>query len=307
MTILVGYPINRRAKAVLNMAAMLARSSGDELFVCVVIPAPWMPGLSRADEGYRSYINESADTALAQARDDLPPDVTAKFTTVDARSVPSGLMQAAEQHEAGIVTVGSADSGQFGYITPSSVAERLLHSSPIPVAVAPRGFRAQGGNFARVTVAYTGSEQSDVLLGAAAVLSRRLGAPMRLASFAVQPAPPVTARFRTESADVVAEWKANIQATARRVLDGDSAPKQPGDDGPNVVIGQGNDWEEALNDVDWRDGDLLVIGSSESGPIARVFLGSRATKIIRHAPVPVLVVPRGTAQQLSQGDDDARS
>ena len=56
MTILVGYPINRRAKAVLSLAGMLARSSGEDLLVCTVIPAPWMPGLSRADEGYRSYI-----------------------------------------------------------------------------------------------------------------------------------------------------------------------------------------------------------------------------------------------------------
>ena len=29
MTILVGYPINRRARAVLSLAAMLARSSGE--------------------------------------------------------------------------------------------------------------------------------------------------------------------------------------------------------------------------------------------------------------------------------------
>ncbi len=62
MTILVGYPINRRAKAVLSLAGMLARSSGEDLLVCTVIPAPWMPGLSRADEGYRSYIEESADS-----------------------------------------------------------------------------------------------------------------------------------------------------------------------------------------------------------------------------------------------------
>ena len=58
---------------------MLARSSGEDLVVCTVVPAPWMPGLSRADEGYRSYIDESADSALAQARADLPTDVPAKF------------------------------------------------------------------------------------------------------------------------------------------------------------------------------------------------------------------------------------
>jgi hypothetical protein len=48
---------------------------------------------------------------------------------------------------------------------------------------------------------------------------------MRLASFAVAPAPPVTAMFRTESAEVVAEWSATIEAAARRAL-GDA--KVPG-------------------------------------------------------------------------------
>ena len=34
MTILVGYPTNRRAKAVLSLAGMLARSSGEDVVVC---------------------------------------------------------------------------------------------------------------------------------------------------------------------------------------------------------------------------------------------------------------------------------
>ena len=47
-----------------------------------------------------------------------------------------------------------------------------------------------------------------------------------------------------------------------------------------------------MEDVDWADGDVLVVGSSSLGPIARVFLGSRAAKIVRHSPVPVVIVPR---------------
>ena len=42
---------------------------------------------------------------------------------------------------------------------------------------------------------------------------------------------------------------------------------------------------------------MLVVGSSASGPLARVFLGSAAAKIARHAPVPVTVVPRGVAAE----------
>ena len=41
---------------------------------------------------------------------------------------------------------------------------------------------------------------------------------------------------------------------------------------------------------------MLVVGSSDLGPVAQVFLGSRATKILRHSPVPVFVVPRGRAE-----------
>jgi amino acid transporter len=47
----------------------------------------------------------------------------------------------------------------------------------------------------------------------------------------------------------------------------------------------------ALDDADWQDGDLLAIGTSPVGGIARVFLGSRGSKILRHSPVPVLVLP----------------
>ena len=178
---------------------------------------------------------------------------------------------------------------------------RLLHSSPVPVALATRGFRTGDiGRVTRLTTAYTGTAQSDQLVRAVRAMARRLGATLRLASFAVRLGPPETARFSAEAAGLVAEWTANIQASARRVLEEDpeSAEAIPGD--VQFVIGHGHDWEHALEDVEWRDGDVLVIGSSDAGPVAQVFLGSRAAKIVRHSPVPVLTFPRGVAKTLSQ-------
>ena len=75
MTLLVGYPTNRRAKAVLSMAAMLARSSGQEVVVCTVIRDPRVPGVTRDDPEFCSYVDELADTAIEQARRDMPADV----------------------------------------------------------------------------------------------------------------------------------------------------------------------------------------------------------------------------------------
>ena len=61
--------------------------------------------------------------------------------------------------------------------------------------------------------------------------------------------------------------------------------------------------ERDLAAGDRLPGDLLVVGSSRHGPLARVFLGSTATKIVRASPVPVVVVPRGSAGAHTVPDD----
>jgi nucleotide-binding universal stress UspA family protein len=62
------------------------------------------------------------------------------------------------------------------------------------------------------------------------------------------------------------------------------------------AIGYGRDWRDAIDHIGWTEGDLLLVGSSSVGPLARVFLGSRASKIVRNSPLPVVVLPR-TGQQ----------
>lgn len=294
MTVVVGYPINRRAKAVLHLAAMLARSGGEDLRVCVVQPARWLPGTGRADHEYRDYLAASAQTALTQARADLPGDVQADVTTVSARSTSSGLSELAHDLGASAIVVGSSEAGPFGHITVSSVADRLLHSSPVPVAIAPRGFRTDSGRVTRVTLAYTGTKQSRVLLHAAEALAGQYGVALRLASFAVKLAPPETALFRAENAALTAQWTADIRAAVQQARAERGADHPAGD--LDVAIGHGETWKEAFDDVEWGGGDLLVVGSSEAGPVTAVFLGSRATKIVRYSPVPVLAIPRGATR-----------
>jgi nucleotide-binding universal stress UspA family protein len=194
------------------------------------------------------------------------------------------------------IVVGSA-MGRIEYITVSSIADRLLHSSPIPVAVATRGFRAAVGKVKRVTLAFAGDEQSSVQVAAAEALAAHHGAELRLASFAVHLSPPEALRVHLEGSSVLAQWIKNIRIAAVKAVQADAATARRD---PEIVIGQGDDWEEALDDIDWGPGDLLVIGSSEAGPISRVFLGSQAAKIVRHTPVPVLAIPRAAAKELAE-------
>ena len=37
---------------------------------------------------------------------------------------------------------------------------------------------------------------------------------------------------------------------------------------------------------------IRLLGSGAAGPLAQVFLGTAASKILRHAPVPVMILPR---------------
>lgn len=301
MTLVVGFAPDGRGRAVLHLAGMLARSTGDELVVCAVIPQPWPPSPARIDAEYRAYLERVAQGALDQARARLPADIPAKYDVHYARSAPAGLLEAVEAHDASVIVVGSSAEGGRGHVSVGSATSRLLHSSPLPVAIAPRGFRSRpGARVERVTAAFGGSEDAKDLVVAAAAVAGRVGASLRLASFAVRPAPPFTAGVGTHAEEpMIEQWLEEIRASARAVLETVSdlpvAPKSI-----EIVVGRGETWDEALEDVEWDDGDVLVVGSSSAGPAARVFIGSRASKIIRNSPVPVVAVPRAAAAELAE-------
>jgi nucleotide-binding universal stress UspA family protein len=278
---------------------MLTRSAEDDLVLCAVIPGAWPPSPAKVDAEYRAELNTIAEHVLAQARARLPEDIKVSTEVHQARSTPAGLLEVAEKHAASLIVAGSAESGGSGHVTLGSTTGRLLHSSPIPVALAPRGFRARpDARVKRVTAAFGGSQ--DDLVVAAAGVAARVGASLRLASFAVRPRAPYTVAVGREADDsLVQEWVEQIQAAQRAALDEvRDLPSVPPD--CESVVGRGETWDEALEDIEWEDGDVLVVGSSSIGPIARVFLGSRSSKIVQHSPVPVVVVPRGRATELAE-------
>ena len=301
MSLLVGFAPDGRGKAVLHLAGMLARSTGEDLVVCAVVPAPWYPSPARVDAEYQQYLQQTANEALEKARARLPSDIPATFEVHDARSVPAGLLELAQQRDASLIVVGSSASGGSGQVTLGSASSRLLYSSPIPVAIAPRGFRCPpDARVTRVTAAFGGTESAENLVIAAASVAARVGATLRLASFAVRVRAPYTVAVGTQAdEDMFTQWRGEMEASAKAALAkvGD-LPAVPTE--CEIALGRGENWEEALEDLEWDDGDVLVVGSSTIGPVARVFLGSRGAKIVRHSPVPVVVVPRGAAEEIAE-------
>jgi len=169
-----------------------------------------------------------------------------------------------------------------------STADRLLHSSPVPVAIAPRGYRgARTGSLTRITCGYPGTPESVDVVKRVSELAKRLAVPLRVITFAVRGRtmyPPEVGLHAEDS--ILAAWESQAtEMLARLRTDG-----VVGDDVTLQVV-SGNGWDQAIDDAEWQDGEILALGTSPRGNIARVFLGSRGTKIMRVSPVPVLVLP----------------
>jgi nucleotide-binding universal stress UspA family protein len=296
MRIVVGVDPAHRSASALHLAGMLARSSGASLIVAAVVPPAWPSTAGWADAEWRGYTRENADGALDHAAAVLGGATAAEYVLQEAASARRGLVELAEQREASAIVVGSGAGGQPGRIALGAESDALLHASPVPVAIAPRGYRVDpDARVTRVTAAYRGTGASAGLVLGAAGVAATMGAELRVASFAVVPRDSGTSGAGLDAEVPVADaWAADIErharALVREVTELDDAPPVSG-----VAVGIGDDWESAIAEIGWEPGELLVVGSSTLGAIARVFLGSHAAKIVRHAPVPVVVVPHRKA------------
>ncbi len=216
--------------------------------------------MARVDESYAAHLRELAESALAHARSILGPDIDAEYV---------------------VRTVGMG-----------SVTDRLLHSADLPLALAPRGYRCGAvPQVERVTVAVDGTASSTSVLVEAARVTQEIDARLRVVTFAVrgQTMYPAGVGLHAEDA-VIAAWREQASGFLTQTLA--TLAEQPDVGVPeDARIVDGPDWASALANAEWSAGDLLVVGSSRVGPISRVFLGSTATHIVRHSPVPVLLLP----------------
>lgn len=283
MTTVVGLTPGERGDAAVHLGAMTARSLGGDLSVVVVVPAPWPPNPYRSDLEYLQVQEKLARGALERVDELAGPDLSVRCRLHRARSVSSGLLEVVAEESAAQLVLGSAGSGLLGQVALGGIAERVLHSSEVPVSLAPAGFRAPpGARVERVTVGYGRADRDSDLLARATAVAERMGASLRVACFAVRPLDMYGGTVPTDAEDlVVAEWRRSVVAEIVGTTGG----------GVETVIGQGGTWGEALADVSWSPGDVLAVGASSSS-VSRFFLGSHASKILRNAPVPVTLVPR---------------
>jgi nucleotide-binding universal stress UspA family protein len=291
MTIIAGFSSSRQGVAPLNLATQLARTSGEKIIAAVVVERPLPAGVDPLEDEYRGYVAAQATVSLERVVAQISGDFDISVVTHHATSVPNGLMELVAEHSADLVVVGSSSSGLLGRIALGTVTERLVYTSKVPVAIAPRGYPSSPAPVRRLTAAYRDGADAAELIATSAELAKEWGARLRIASFTVRPFTMFGGSIERSAEElVVQQWaRRTTDAVIKQLDDVRTTVAVPDVD---VVIGTGNEWREAVDDIAWEPGDVLLLGSGAAGPLAQVFLGTAASKILRHAPVPVMIVPR---------------
>ncbi|MET4058724.1 nucleotide-binding universal stress UspA family protein [Arthrobacter sp. UYP6] len=280
MRYVVGYTANERGRDALNLAAALARSQDAELDLVMVDPvhSPYT-AVYPPESGFRDLLEEQLEKWLTEGLARVPDDVRAAGHIRNADSDARGLIEAAADLGAGLIVVGAASNGMFKRFTVGSVANALLHAAEVPVALAPHGY-SRTGPLTRVTCAVGNRRGAEDVLETAVQTAARSGLPLRLISLVALDAPS-----RDENAVLEAELHAMDRLARAREL-------AAGRCQVTAVVASGRTIENAVDDLDFEDGDIMLIGSSRLAGNNRIFLGPTASKVLRSLPVPMVVVPR---------------
>lgn len=284
MHLTVGYLATPTGDDGVALASALARTFDATVDVVLVVREELPDGHPGRAE-YQQWLIEHGEQWAAKAVAALAADgVHATATVTVGESFAQKLIEFAEQHDSDLIVVGGARDGFFGRHTIGPVTGALLHTSPIPVALAPRGYAEDpDDSFDAVTAAVPTRPGEDNPLPFALTLASAAQLEIRMLSL-------VSAENLAEAADAKEVRAAQVDAAEKNLVE--AARAVP--DSPDIesLVASGMTLESALKKLKWEDGDLLVVGSARFAAPRRIFLGSTAARILAGVDVPVIVVPR---------------
>jgi nucleotide-binding universal stress UspA family protein len=141
MKLVVGYLATPGGADAMALGARLARTLDADVEACIILPPERMVPSRTGTQDYESKLTEQAEKWLAEARSSVPDDVTADSHVAFDDSFTDGLIRESARVGADLIVVGGSGGGLAGSYSLGSVVNELLHSSPVPVVVAPRGTR----------------------------------------------------------------------------------------------------------------------------------------------------------------------
>ncbi|MDJ0452741.1 universal stress protein [Gordonia amicalis] len=281
----VGYLATPSGADGVVLAVALARVTGATIdLVCVVRPVPYdgRPGLAQ----YQQRIEAQAAEWLREGAALIPAGFPHRTVVTVDDSFAGGLASHAVATQARMIVVGGTGDGLLRRHTLGTVSNELVHSSPVPVALAPRGYADRvDAVLDTVTVAVPVKPGADNPLPFAEKLAERAKLDLRLLSLVSLESP-----FDDDSSR---DARTAQIAVARELLDKTRAEVNA-ELAVDVLVADGATLDEALANLPWDANDIVAVGSGHLGSSNRVFLGSTASRILRWTTAPVIVVPKNS-------------
>lgn len=284
MHLTVGYLATPTGKDGVALASVLAKTFGATVDVVLVVREEFPDGHPGRAE-YQQLLVTKGEEWVAAAVATLAADgIAAESTVLVGESFAESLVSFAEEKASDLIVVGGARDGFFGGHHIGPVTNALLHTSPIPVALAPRGYSDDPDDaFAEVTAAVPTKPGDDNPLPFAITLASAAGLSIRMLSLVSSENLSEASSGREVRQLQVAAAEQNLVVAARALPDA-----------PDIesLVAEGMTLESALKKLSWEDGDILVVGSSRFAAPRRIFLGSTASRILAGVDVPVIVIPK---------------
>lgn len=292
MKVVIGANPDDAGRDALALGSLLCRALGAEPLLCHVHPAAYnYPSAGHVDAEWRRYLHDEGEKVLAAAAAEMESRYgwTDVATVVgEHRSSGQGLAEVASAENADMIVIGSAPGGRPGGFQIGSTADKLLHGSPVPVAVAPHGYRHDAPDaIGQVMAGFRNTPESIQALAKSAELAETAGVPLVVLTLlikhrmsgsslgsAAEGAVMQQAREDAESAQSVALEALGIADRVRRITAVADSPRA------------------AMQRIEWTGDEVLVLGSARGGQLRRVFLGDMTYKLLRATPVPAVVLPR---------------
>jgi len=284
MHLTVGYLATPTGDDGIALASALANTFGATVDVVLVVREELPDGHPGRAE-YQQLLIRKGEEWIAKATSALAAaGVTANSNVLVGESYSESLIAFAEEQDSDLIVIGGARDGVFGGHVIGSVAGALLHCSPIPVALAPRGYSEDPPHtITSVTAAVPTKPGDDNPLPFALTLASASGVSIRMISL-------VSAENVAEAANTAELRQIQVAAAEENlILAARALPDAPEIDS---LVADGTTLESALKKLNWDQSDLLVVGSSRFAAPKRLFLGSTAARILAGTEAPVIVVPR---------------
>lgn len=256
--IVVGADGSPQGRDAVVLGARIAAATGAGLTLLGTFSVSLFPSPGYSD---RRTSMRHAEHQLAVDSELYAPEA---FVHVVADSSPArALRHHAEEWNADLVIVGSAEDTPIGRAAISHTGRDLLSHAPFAVGIAQAGIHSQDFELKTVGVGYDGGRESEVALSFASEIASGAGAAL-------------------EAVTVVEEDETRALRQAEAAVG-----KLPARSHVEAVVGEPKTYL-----YDASDGyDLLVIGSRRWGTLARVVLGGVGETLTSGAGCSLVVTP----------------